>query len=289
MAHQVIAFFNDISSLQRALILVSGLTIFWMIESLIPLFRFDYQKPKHAVTNIFFTITTLLVNLPFAYVIVLASDYFSANKIGLLYTFQMPGWLFILFGLMILDAIGAYLIHLIEHKVKWMWKFHIVHHTDMHVDTTTANRHHPVESIFRAVFTLIAVIVAGAPMWLVMMYQSASVVFSQFNHANITLPRWLDNTISWLIVSPNMHKVHHHYVQPLTDTNYGNIFSVWDRLFQTFAKVKSPTTDIQYGIDLLMIEKDSQHIGNLLTMPFKKYEPLPTSKFSDEKIITKKI
>ena len=121
---------------------------------------------------------------------------------------------------MLLDLIGAWLIHLVEHKVKWMWKFHVVHHSDRFVDTTTANRHHPVESMFRAVFTLLAVLVAGTPIWLVMLYQSLSVVLSQFNHANITLPAWLDKSISWLIVSPNMHKVHHHYLQPLTDTNY---------------------------------------------------------------------
>ncbi|HET8963824.1 MAG TPA: sterol desaturase family protein [Chitinophagales bacterium] len=279
----VIQYFETIPSLHRALILASGLVFFWMIESVIPLFRFDYKKPKHAITNIFFTITTLVVNLPFAFIIVLASDYFSEHHIGLLYLFHLPVILFIFAGLLLLDFIGAYLIHVIQHKVKWMWKFHIVHHSDMHVDTTTANRHHPIESIFRAVFTLLAVIITGAPMWLVMMYQSASVVFSQFNHANITLPRWLDNAISWLIVSPNMHKVHHHYLQPLTDTNYGNIFSIWDRLFKTFASVKKPNENLQYGIDLMMQERDSQQINNLLTMPFKKYEPLTTSKFVDSK------
>lgn len=280
MAEQIIQYFETIPSLHRALILAGGLVFFWMIEYIIPLIRFDYKKAKHAITNIFFTLTTLVVNLPFALLIVIASDYFSENKIGLLYLFNMPVWLFILFGLMILDAIGAYLIHLIQHKVKWMWKFHIVHHSDMHIDTTTANRHHPVESVFRAVFTLAAVVVAGAPMWLVMMYQSASVLFSQFNHANISFPKWLDNAISWFIVSPNMHKVHHHYILPLTDTNYGNIFSIWDRLFRTFAQVKRPEQDLQYGIDLMMIEKDSQNVQNLLAMPFKKYAPIAGSKFT---------
>ncbi|MFN3939808.1 MAG: sterol desaturase family protein [Chitinophagales bacterium] len=276
----LIQYFETIPSLHRALILAGGLAFFWMIEYIIPLFRFNYKKPKHALTNIFFTLTTLVINLPFAYLIVIAADYFSGNKTGLLYLFDMPLWLYTLAGLMILDAIGAYLIHWIQHKVKWMWKFHIVHHSDMHIDTTTANRHHPVESIFRAVFTLVAVIVAGAPMWLVMMYQSLSVLFSQFNHANISLPVWLDKLISWVIVSPNMHKVHHHYILPLTDTNYGNLFSIWDRLFKTFASVKNTEKEIQYGIDLMMIEKDSQNIQNLLAMPFKKYAPLRGSKFT---------
>jgi len=129
-------------------------------------------------------------------------------------------------GLLLMDLIGAYLIHYIEHKVKWMWKFHMVHHADTHVDTTTANRHHPGESVFRAVFAMIAVLIVGAPMWLFMLYQSLSAVLSQFNHANIRLPLWLDRAIGWIIVSPDMHKVHHHYIRPQTDTNFGNIFLV---------------------------------------------------------------
>jgi sterol desaturase/sphingolipid hydroxylase (fatty acid hydroxylase superfamily) len=276
----IVNYFETIPPLHRTLIMVGGLVFFWMVEMLIPLFKPSYKYLKHAGTNLFFTLTTVIVNFAFAYLIVLASDYMYAHKLGLINLVQMPLWLYIILGLMVLDLVGAWLIHLIQHKIKWLWKFHIVHHSDMHVDTTTANRHHPVESFFRAGFTLLAVIISGAPMWLVMLYQSTSVVFSQFNHANINLPKWLDTGISFIFVSPNMHKVHHHYLQPLTDTNYGNLFSLWDRIFQTFAKVKDTKNDLVYGIDLLMIEKDSQRIDNLLQMPFKKYRPLPGSKFS---------
>lgn len=278
----LVEYFETIPSLHRTLILTGGLVFFWMLEMLIPLMRMRYGYLRHAGTNLFFTLTTVVVNFAFAYLIVLASDYLYGHGLGLLNITVMPLWLYILAGLLLLDLVGAWLIHLIQHKVKWLWRFHIVHHSDMHVDTTTANRHHPVESVFRAVFTLLAVVVAGAPMWLVMMYQSMSVVFSQFNHANISLPKWLDEGMSWILVSPNMHKVHHHYLQPLTDTNYGNLFSVWDRLFLTFARVKNTKEDLVYGIDLLMEEKESQHVGRLLEMPFKKYEPLPSSKFSDK-------
>lgn len=278
----LIQYFETIPSLHRALILAGGITFFWMLESIIPLFRFNYKKFSHALPNLFFTGTTVIINLTFAFAIVLVSDFQSSHHNGILYWINLPLWLYILAGIMLLDLIGAWLIHLIEHKVKWMWKFHLVHHSDLHVDTTTANRHHPVESVFRAVFTLLAVAITGAPMYLVMMYQSISVVLSQFNHANISLPAWLDSSISWLIVSPDMHKVHHHYIQPLTDTNYGNVFAIWDRIFRTFAKSKKPTEELTYGIDLIMHEKDSQQIGNLLAMPFKKYQPLPGSKFGEK-------
>jgi sterol desaturase/sphingolipid hydroxylase (fatty acid hydroxylase superfamily) len=193
----------------------------------------------------------------------------------------MPLWVFMIVGLLVLDLVGAYFIHWLEHRVRWMWKFHLIHHTDTHVDTTTANRHHPGESVFRAVFTVIAVLLTGAPMWLVMLYQSASALFSQFNHANFSFPKWLDTGISWVIVSPNMHKVHHHYTLPLTDTNYGNIFSIWDRIFGTFAYVED-TKSLVYGIDTHLKPEESEPIDNLLKIPFQEYRPPVGAKFVKE-------
>ena len=209
-----------------------------------------------------------------------ASQYGSQHKIGLLYLFPMPLWAFTLLGLLLLDLIGAYFIHWLQHRVKWMWKFHLIHHSDTWVDTTTANRHHPGESVFRAVLTLAAVAVTGAPLWLVFFYQSLSVLLSQFNHANISLPKRLDKAISLIIVSPDMHKVHHHHTQPLTDTNYGNIFSLWDRMFGTFTYV-ADTRSLQYGIDTYPAEEEHNRMGKLLKIPFGEYRPPIGGKFRE--------
>ncbi|MBW0176953.1 sterol desaturase family protein [Sediminibacterium sp.] len=265
MIENIIQYFSTIPSLHRALILAGGITFFWIIEGAIPLFGFKYNKWKHASINIFFTITTIVINFAFALLIVQSSDWAVANGVGLLQWVNVSQWLFLILGLLLLDLIGAWFIHFIEHKIKWMWKFHMVHHADTHVDTTTANRHHPGESVFRAVFTMIGVIVCGAPMWLVMLYQSMSAVLSQFNHANIRLPLWLDKAISWVIVSPDMHKVHHHYVRPQTDSNYGNIFSVWDRLFGTFNY--TPVEQLRYGLDVLDDSTD-ENLAYQLKIPF---------------------
>ncbi len=143
----------------------------------------------------------------------------------------------------------------------------MIHRSDTYVDTTTANRHHPGESVFRAVFTLLAVWILGAPIWLVMMYQSISVVLSQFNHANISLPEKVDKVISWIIVSPNMHKIHHHYMQPETDSNYGNIFSIWDRLFGTYREMD--LKKLKYGLDILD-DSTSGDFVEQMKRPFSK-------------------
>ncbi|MCU0438707.1 MAG: sterol desaturase family protein [Raineya sp.] len=268
----IINYFTSIPSSHRAAILVGGLVFFWMIESIIPLFKMHYSKWKHAGTNIFFTVTTIVINFAFAILILKTSDWAVANRVGLLQIVEMPLWMMMMVGLLGLDLIGAYFIHWMQHKVKWMWQFHLVHHSDNHVDTTTANRHHPGESVFRAVFTTLAVLVMGSPMWLVMMYQSISVVLSQFNHANISLPVWLDKIVSFLIVSPNMHKVHHHEARPLTDTNYGNIFAIWDRIFGTFAEVKD-TKELVYGLDTHPDLQANSKLNSLLKMPFQPYRP----------------
>jgi sterol desaturase/sphingolipid hydroxylase (fatty acid hydroxylase superfamily) len=278
---QIIRYFEEIPSWQRALILAGGITFFWIIEGLIPLKRMLYNKWRHAGINIFFTLTTVVVNFGLAFMMSGSSEYVTGQEFGFFYWVSMPLWLKAILAMMILDLVGAWFIHLLEHKVKWMWRFHLIHHTDAYVDTTTANRHHPGESLFRAVFTSIAIFIAGAPFGVVMLYQSLSAVLSQFNHANISLPGWLDKSISWLIVSPNMHKVHHHYTQPLTDTNYGNIFSIWDRFFGTFAKAKP--SELVYGIDTHTKPEEHSHIGNLLEMPFQPYRPPVGSKFSEVK------
>ncbi|MBU1820538.1 MAG: sterol desaturase family protein, partial [Bacteroidetes bacterium] len=224
----LINYFENIPSSHRSAILVGGLTLFWLIEGAVPLFRFTYNKWKHAGINIFFTITTIIINFAMAFILVKSSDWAIANNFGILQWLPtLPLWAYTILGLLLLDLIGAYFVHWAEHKVIWMWRFHLIHHTDTHVDTTTANRHHPGESVFRFVFTTAAVVITGAPMWMVFMYQGLSVVLSQFNHANINLPNTVDRVLSWVIVTPNMHHVHHHYVQPYTDSNYGNIFSVW--------------------------------------------------------------
>ncbi len=218
-------YFEHIPSAHRSAILVGGITLFWLIEGAFPLFRFGYNKWKHAGINIFFTITTIVINFAMAFVLLKSSDWAIAHDFGILQWLpDMPLWAYALAGMLLLDLIGAYFVHWTQHKVKWMWRFHLVHHTDTHVDTTTANRHHPGESVFRFVFTTVAVVLTGAPMWLVFLYQALSVALSQFNHANINLPESVDKVLSWLIVTPNMHHVHHHYVQPYTDSNYGNIF-----------------------------------------------------------------
>ncbi len=273
---RLVNYFEHIPSAHRSLILVGGITLFWLIESAVPLFRFEhttpgYRKWHHAGINIFFTLTTIIVNFVLAFLLLRTSDWTVQHDFGLLQWIQMPLWAKAITGLLVLDLVGAWLPHWAEHKVTFLWRFHLIHHTDAYVDTTTANRHHPGESVIRFVFTLMAVLLTGAPMWLVFLYQALSVILSQFNHANIDLPRWADRLLGLVIVTPNMHHVHHHYVLPITNTNYGNIFPYWDRLFGTYHEM--PGRDIHYGIDTHPEHYEHSRVSNLLRIPFQNYRP----------------
>jgi sterol desaturase/sphingolipid hydroxylase (fatty acid hydroxylase superfamily) len=267
--NEIISYFETIPSAHRSLILVGGITLFWLIENAFPLFPFKYKKWQHAGINIFFTLTTIIINFSLAFLLVQSAQWTIANNFGILQWLPtMPLWLYALVGLLLLDFIGAYLAHYVEHKVKFLWRFHLIHHSDTWVDTTSGNRHHPGESVIRFVFTSLGVLVVGSPMWMVFLYQTISIVSTQFTHANINLPEKIDSLLSYVLVSPNMHKVHHHYKLPYTDSNYGNIFSIWDRLFGTFMYLRKE--DIVYGIDTYMEPEDNNRLQNLLKIPFQK-------------------
>lgn len=266
----IINYFDSISSVHRGLILAGGIAIFWIIEGAFPLFKMKYNKWQHAGINIFFTLTTIIVNFAMAFILLMAAEFTVRHNFGILnWLPEINIWIYTITGLLLLDFIGAYLVHLIEHKVKILWRFHLIHHTDTWIDTTSANRHHPGESVIRFIFTTIGVLIVGSPMWMVFLYQSLSVVFSQFNHANIPLPKKIDKYLSYIIVSPDMHKVHHHYKLPYTDSNYGNIFSVWDRIFGTYTYLDREK--IVYGVDTHMSPNEHNKLKNLLKIPFQKY------------------
>jgi|TARA_B100000768_G_scaffold133062_1_gene123808 sterol desaturase/sphingolipid hydroxylase (fatty acid hydroxylase superfamily) len=265
-------YFETIPSTHRSIILVGGITFFWLLEGALPLFNFNYTKWKHAIPNFFFTLTTIIINFTLAFLLLGTADWVQANNFGIInwLPIEIPLWLYVFLGVLFLDFFGAYLAHFTEHKIKPLWMVHLVHHSDHKVDTTTANRHHPLESIIRFAFTLFGVLIVGAPIAIVMIYQSLSLVFTQFTHANIKMSRSLDKLLSYFIVSPDMHKVHHHNLLPYTDSNYGNIFSIWDRLLGTYKYLDRDK--IVYGVDTFPDEKINSSLKELLKQPFQKYK-----------------
>ncbi len=273
MPADIIQYFQTLDQhpAQRMAFLVGGLLFFWIIEGAIPLLPMTYKRNKlhHAGVNFAFTVIHLIIHSFLAFLIVKLSDWCSAANFGLVHWFDAGVGLSIVISFFVLDFFGGWLVHIVQHKVPVFWRFHVIHHADNNVDVTTGLRHHPVESIFRGLFFFIGILVSGAPMYAVMIFQTILVFATAFTHANINLPSWLDKSLSFILVSPNMHKVHHHWKQPYTDSNYGAVLSIWDRMLGTF-KVLTPS-GIRYGLDRYYDNEKDEDFIMLLKNPFNSY------------------
>ncbi|MGA8852719.1 MAG: sterol desaturase family protein [Christiangramia sp.] len=240
---------------------------FWILEGYYGLVKFSYNKWRHSRTNFLLLGFVLLINLVFGIITGGIFIWLDNSNFGLLHIVPMPVWVELILSILVLDLIAQYSVHFLLHKVKWMWRLHLVHHSDTHVDATTGTRHHPFDFMIRESFALVAVLIMGMPVGFYLFYRILSVFFTYFTHANIRLPEKLDHFLSYLIVTPNMHKFHHHYQLPWTDSNYGNMLSIWDHIFGTF--VYDDTKKIKYGIDIVE-DESSDNFRYQLGIPFNK-------------------
>jgi len=174
-------------------------------------------------------------------------------------------WLLVIAAVFLLNFFG-YFVHWLMHLAPGLWAVHRVHHSDDFVDVTTAYRQHPLEGALRFSFTMVPAWVLGVPLEVIVLYRSLSAANSLFEHMNIRLWQPLDTVLSAVVVTPNMHKVHHSRDRTLTDSNYGNLFALFDRLFGTFTPSdKAP--GIIYGLDDLA--PPPLRIPALLKLPFQ--------------------
>lgn len=243
------------------------LAFFWVLEGNYSQIKLRYNKWKHARTNLLFLLLVMIINAVFGIATVSIFVWLNESQFGLLHLIEAPVWVELLLSIVVLDLIAQYFVHYLLHKVPAMWRLHIVHHSDKNVDATTGTRHHPIDFIIRECFALVAVVLMGMPIAFYFFYRILSILFTYWTHANLALPQKLDKGLSYLIVTPNMHKFHHHYQLPWTDSNYGNMLSVWDRIFGTF--VYGDVHDIKYGIDVAD-HKNDESLTTQLAIPFDK-------------------
>lgn len=274
MDSALLNYFNTLEQrpAERLAFIIGSLLVLWFIEGVIPFLPMRYKKNKvrHAVVNLSFTIIHIIIHTGFAVLIVLLADWAQQKQFGLVYWVNAPILGVILLSALVLDFFGGWFSHITEHKIPLFWRMHIIHHADNNIDVTSGLRHHPLESVWRGLFFLVGILVCGAPMYAVMIYQTVLTVFVGMTHANISLPKKFDSILSYVLVSPNMHKVHHHWKQPFTDSNYGAVFSVWDRLFGTFKTMNK--NEIRYGLDRYYPNEKDEDFWELLKKPFCKME-----------------
>jgi sterol desaturase/sphingolipid hydroxylase (fatty acid hydroxylase superfamily) len=187
---------------------------------------------------------------------------------GLFNALDWPLWVEVVLAILILD-LAIWTQHLVTHKVPMLWRFHRVHHADRDFDVTTALRFHPVEILASMLLKIGLVYLLGPAALAVLLFEIILNGTAMFNHSNLRLPLWLDRAVRLVLVTPDMHRVHHSIHRHEHDSNYGFALSVWDRMFRTYRPKP------EAGHDLMTVGLDWQderpsRLGWALMLPFRR-------------------
>jgi len=187
---------------------------------------------------------------------------------GLFHVIGLPFWLAAPIGFLALDLV-IYGQHVMFHHVPWLWRLHRMHHADLDIDVTTGVRFHPVEILLSLVIKIATVALLGIPAAAVVCFEVVLNATSMFNHANASLPRWLDRVARLMLVTPDMHRVHHSVLRQETDSNFGFNLPWWDRLFGTYrAEPRAGHDGMTIGLPVFR-DPGELRLDRLLTQPFR--------------------
>ena len=239
----------------------------WLVEAVVLTTSWK-DKWKHTFTNMLFIFTALPVQLFMTIFVLMVSVWTVTHHWGVLFLLPYSGSFVVkyLLGFVLLDFC-EYIYHVIMHKVKPLWNFHLVHHSDLELDVSTTVREHPVETCLRMCFLIIWVFLLGASFGLLLFRQTIQTISNITSHTKFRLPIKTNNIVSQVFITPNLHHVHHHFQLPYTDCNYGDVLSIWDRIFGTYHH-NLPISKLTYGIDTYMDKKDNAKFLKILRIPF---------------------
>lgn len=249
------------------LLLGAALLLFW-IESKRPLRRRKDRRWRRIWINLLLSAPSLLVlRFLFVPIIVWLAARSEALHFGLNHFYDLPPWLEAIVAILVLDY-SNYLWHILNHKIPFLWRFHLVHHTDPDLDLATAFRFHFGEMIgsvfYRGAFTLLS----GVPPLIVLIYEILFQTATMFHHSNTRLPFRMEKLLNYFVVTPRMHGIHHSTIRDETDSNYSVLFSLWDRVHATL-RLDKPQDSIVIGVPAYAISEELT-ASFLFLMPLKQ-------------------
>jgi sterol desaturase/sphingolipid hydroxylase (fatty acid hydroxylase superfamily) len=238
-------------------------------EILAPRRRLQQSKASRWLNNIGLVIfNTALLRLVFPLAAVGVANEAQLLGWGLFNTVQVPAWLAIATSVILLDA-AIYLQHVMFHALPVFWRLHRVHHADLDFDVTTGARFHPIEILLSMLIKFAVILLLGPPLVAVVLFEVLLNATAMFNHSNVRLPEALDRWLRWLIVTPDMHRVHHSHLDFETNSNFGFNLALWDRLFGTYrAQPQEGHTGMVIGIDTFRDPAQCVRLRGMLGMPF---------------------
>ena len=246
--------------------ILAAMAVVALFETAVPLHERGRWHRAHLGPNLALTFITFATNFVFNAALVLLLAWLAGRGFGLLRLVPLRPLLAGILAVVLLDF-SFYVAHVAMHKVPAFWRVHRVHHSDPVVDVTTTIRQHPLEGVIRYAFLAAFAGALGVGLVAFAVYRVWSALNALLEHANLRVPRRVDAVLSLVTTWPHMHKVHHSREMRQTDTNYGNIFCWWDRLFGTYTPSWQGTT-VTTGLDGYD-EPAIQTTAGLLAMPFQ--------------------
>lgn len=245
-----------------------GLLFFLILELALPYRSPTISKFRRWVINLLLVgFNNIFIYLIFSASIAATLAYAQVHKTGVLTIMDMPYWLKVLITIIFLDFI-QYAWHLLNHEMPMLWRFHRVHHCDLNMDVSTGTRFHIGELAISSVIRISLIFFLGADLLSLLIYESVAMIATQFHHSSLIVPRGFEALFWILFVPPSMHRIHHSVVIKERDSNYGVIFSLWDRMLGTLTTA-TDQEQIKIGVGAYP-KQERLNIYHLLLMPFTR-------------------
>ena len=229
----------------------------------------QFPKAWRRLGNVVIWLLNLvLASLTFASPDVFRPEFKAAFGVALPSWPMADGLSSLVIAFLLLDCLH-YIVHRYQHSVRWLWRFHALHHSDPDVDVTTSVRHHPIEYLTAAGFYWLAVLALGVPVMVVMSHAFAVFVAAAVTHGNMRLPAWLERALQPIVITLDLHLLHHSVVWEEANSNFGAVLSIWDRLFGTFKPAPRPRVDrLVFGVRELP-QSDCLTLSGMLRVPWR--------------------
>jgi sterol desaturase/sphingolipid hydroxylase (fatty acid hydroxylase superfamily) len=255
-------------ALIKMILFWGGLLLFLALEHLRPYRPGSISKIRRWATNLGLAVfNSLILNLLFVSLIIQTATTVTEQKMGVLNLYPLPYGIKIFITVLFFDLI-LYVWHLLNHEMPFFWRFHRVHHSDLNMDVSTASRFHIGELMISAVIKIGLIFFLGADLVGLTLFESLLVLTSQFQHSSLRIPAWFERIYWVLFVPPSMHRIHHSVVIKERNSNYGTIFSLWDRILGTLM-TRVDQIKIRIGIGAYQ-KADQLQFNRLLMMPITK-------------------
>ena len=256
--------------LERLSIFIGLLIVMIIGELIAPRRQISRSRKQRWTTNFGLSIFNMVImRFTLAGAALWAAGTAQEHDWGVLNLVELPPWLAIILGLILLD-LAIYGQHRASHRWQWLWRLHKVHHTDLDFDVSTAIRFHPIEIFISMCYKAFVILIIGVDPFTVLVFEIILSSCALFNHSNVKIPLMIDKVLRLVLVTPDMHRVHHSVIQSETDSNYGFSISVWDHLFNSYiAQPQQGHTNMKIGLSGYQDEHDVQ-LKTLLAMPFKR-------------------